>query len=124
MDVSFTNSRASIASARRADTDWATLTTQQRIRSIELDGYVVIPDLLWADQLDRIRGELPPEVCPFFRSLNTRQIAACQDVRQVSGADPKHPRIAAVITKQASYPVERTLLVTGMLAAAIDSRFE
>ena len=58
MDVSFTNSRASIASARRADTDWASLTVEQRIRSIELDGYVVIPDLLPAGQLDAIRGEL------------------------------------------------------------------
>lgn len=31
---------------------------EQRIRSIELDGYVVIPDLLTAEQLDAIRGEL------------------------------------------------------------------
>ncbi|NQV27336.1 MAG: phytanoyl-CoA dioxygenase family protein [Rhodopirellula sp.] len=58
MDVSFTNSRAGIASARRADTDWATLTTEQRIRSIELDGFVVIPDLLPAAQLELIRAEL------------------------------------------------------------------
>ena len=58
MDVSFTNSLTSIASARRADTDWASLTVEQRIRSIELDGYVVIPDLLPAAQLDAIRDEL------------------------------------------------------------------
>ena len=58
MDVSFTNSRASIASARQAETDWKSLTVEQRIRSIELDGYVVIPDLLTAEQLDAIRGEL------------------------------------------------------------------
>ncbi len=58
MNVSFTNPRGSIASAKRADTDWAALTTEQRIRSIELDGYVVIPDLLLAFQLDEIRGEL------------------------------------------------------------------
>ena len=58
MDVSFTNSRASIASARHADTDWASLSVEQRIRSIELDGYVVIPDLFPAGQLDAIRGEL------------------------------------------------------------------
>ena len=58
MDVSFTNTRTSLASARRADTDWAALTVQQRIRSIEMDGYVVIPDLLSAVQLDAIRGEL------------------------------------------------------------------
>ena len=58
MDTSFTNSRASIATARRADTDWTSLTTDQRIRSIELDGYVVIPDLLSAAQLEAIRDEL------------------------------------------------------------------
>ncbi len=58
MDVSFTNSRTSIHSARRADTDWASLTLPQRIRSIELEGYVVIPDLLSATQLDAIRDEL------------------------------------------------------------------
>ena len=58
MDVSFTNSRESIASAKRADTDWTTLTTEQRIRSIELDGYVVVPDLLSPTQMDLIRTEL------------------------------------------------------------------
>ena len=58
MDVSFTNSRTSVNSARRADTDWASLTFAQRIRSIELEGYVVIPDLLSATQLDAVRVEL------------------------------------------------------------------
>ena len=58
MDVSFTNSRESIASAQRADVDWGSLTTAQRIRSIELEGYVVIPNLLSPTQLDSIRGEL------------------------------------------------------------------
>ena len=58
MDASFTNSRESIAAAKRADTDWASLTNGQRIRAIELDGYVVIPDLLSAGQLDAIRSEL------------------------------------------------------------------
>lgn len=58
MDTSFTNSRASIAAARRADTDWTSLTIDQRIRSIELDGYLVIPHLLSATQLEAIRDEL------------------------------------------------------------------
>lgn len=58
MDVSFTNSRECITSAKRAETDWASLTIEQRIRSIELDGYVVIPDLLAPAQLDAIRAEL------------------------------------------------------------------
>lgn len=58
MDVSFTNSRESIPLARQAETDWAQLTVEQQIRSIELDGYVVIPNLLTAEQLNAIRGEL------------------------------------------------------------------
>src|SRR5262245_43048245 len=58
MDVSFTNTRQSIASAKRADADWESLTTGERVRSIELDGYVVIPDLMSAAQLDAIRAEL------------------------------------------------------------------
>lgn len=58
MDVSFTNSRESLVSAKRADTDWTSLTTELRIRSIELDGYVVIPDLLSAALLGVIRAEL------------------------------------------------------------------
>lgn len=58
MNVSVTNSQESIANARRADTDWSSLTTAQRVRSIELDGYVVIPDLLTADQLQLIHDEM------------------------------------------------------------------
>ncbi len=58
MNVSVTNSQESIATARCADTDWSSLTASQRVRSIELDGYVVIPDLLSADQLEVIRTEL------------------------------------------------------------------
>ncbi len=58
MDVSFANTRESLATARRATTDWGTLTTAERIRSLELDGYVVIPDLLDAARLDVIRREM------------------------------------------------------------------
>ena len=45
MDASPTNTRENQLLAPRAETDWVGLTTGQRIRSIELDGYVVIPDL-------------------------------------------------------------------------------
>ena len=58
MDTSFTNTKESIAGARRDETDWASLTRAEQIRNIELEGYVVIPDLLTADQLDAIREEL------------------------------------------------------------------
>lgn len=58
MDAAFTNSRESLASARQASTDWASLTSAQQIRSIELEGYVVIPGLLSARMLDAIGAEL------------------------------------------------------------------
>jgi ectoine hydroxylase-related dioxygenase (phytanoyl-CoA dioxygenase family) len=58
MDVSFTNTRESLDAAKRAETDWDSLSTEHQIRSLELDGYVVIPDLLAAAQLDAIRAEL------------------------------------------------------------------
>jgi ectoine hydroxylase-related dioxygenase (phytanoyl-CoA dioxygenase family) len=58
MDVEFTNTRESLASARRPDTDWSSLSNRQRIQSIELNGYVVIPDLLSAELLEAVRDEL------------------------------------------------------------------
>lgn len=58
MDVSFTNSREEAAAAKRVETDWAALSTGQQVRSLEVDGYVVMPDLLSADQIQRIREEL------------------------------------------------------------------
>lgn len=58
MDVSFTNSREEVAAAKRVETDWAALSTGQQIRSLEVDGYVVLPDLLSAEQIRRIRAEL------------------------------------------------------------------
>lgn len=58
MNVSFTNSREEVAAAKRVETNWATLRTGQQIRSLEVDGYVVMPDLLSADQIQRIREEL------------------------------------------------------------------
>ena len=58
MDTSFTNSKEQLAHARRDETDWASLTRAEQIRSIELEGYVVIPDLLSEEQLHKIRAEL------------------------------------------------------------------
>ncbi|KAA0134119.1 phytanoyl-CoA dioxygenase family protein [Gimesia chilikensis] len=58
MDVSFTNSREEVAAAKRVETDWAALSTGQQIRSLEVDGYVVMPDLLSAEQIAGIREEL------------------------------------------------------------------
>ncbi len=58
MPTSFTNSREELENAKRVATDWSSMTTAQRIRSIELEGYVVIPNLLSGDQLFEIRAEL------------------------------------------------------------------
>jgi hypothetical protein len=58
MDTSFTNERQDLATARQVDTDWGTLTQAEQIRSIELDGFVVLPDVLSAEQLSAIRQEL------------------------------------------------------------------
>lgn len=44
--------------ARRVETDWARLTTAQRIKHLEIEGYVVLPDLIPSDELSRIRQEL------------------------------------------------------------------
>ena len=57
MDTSFTNSREGLARAKRAGADWSALSRAQRIRAVELEGYVVLPDLLAPDLLERVRAE-------------------------------------------------------------------
>ncbi len=58
MDTSFTNTRDSLSQARRDTTDWAALTRAEQIRSIEVDGFVVIPNALSSDNVKAIRTEL------------------------------------------------------------------
>ena len=58
MDPSFTNARDDTQTALRSDTPWRELTRAQQIRSIELDGYVVIPDLLSNGLIETIGKEL------------------------------------------------------------------
>lgn len=58
MDTSCTNERADLPKARRDRTDWSALTTADRVRYLELEGYVVLPDVLDPERLDRIRTEL------------------------------------------------------------------
>lgn len=41
-----------------AQTDWSQLTTPQRIKHLELEGYVVLPDLLTPEQVSRMKVEL------------------------------------------------------------------
>ena len=58
MNTKCTNSRQEVLEARQDTTDWARLSTAERIRAIELEGYVVIPDLLSPTMLSHIREEL------------------------------------------------------------------
>lgn len=58
MDTSFTNSIEGIQNARRATTDWENLTHSERVRFLELEGYVVIPDLLSPELMEQICEEL------------------------------------------------------------------
>jgi len=58
MNTSFTNSLEQLAVAHQEDIDWGTLTDAERIRSIELEGYVVLPDVLTPDQVTALRQEL------------------------------------------------------------------
>ena len=58
MDTRNTNERSEIADARRPDADWSELTTGERIRYLELEGYLVLPDLLEPEQIGAIGAEL------------------------------------------------------------------
>ncbi|MDG2170000.1 MAG: hypothetical protein P8L44_18990 [Opitutales bacterium] len=58
MDTSFTNSREDIAQAQLEGKDWTSLSRAEQIRSMELEGYLVIPGLLSETQLEAIRKEL------------------------------------------------------------------
>lgn len=44
--------------ARRVDTDWSNLTTSRRIKHLEIEGYVVLPDVIPPDELPKIRAEV------------------------------------------------------------------
>jgi hypothetical protein len=49
------------AGSRRLDTtDWTSLTLGQRIRHLELEGYVVLPDLLSPEQVANFKRQLAP----------------------------------------------------------------
>ena len=59
MDTSFTNSRESLERANRVpESHWTSLTRGQQFRSIELEGFVVVPvDLLSEELVEEIREE-------------------------------------------------------------------
>ena len=58
MDTSFTNSRESLERANRVpESHWYSLIRAQQFRSLELEGFVVVPDLLSEDLMEEIRQE-------------------------------------------------------------------
>jgi len=58
MPVQFTNELADLANAKIDRTNWAGMTTQQKRAHLELEGFVVLPDMLSPEQLSAIRAEL------------------------------------------------------------------
>lgn len=58
MDTRNTNELAEIGNANKPDVDWSTLSAGERIRYLEVEGYLIIPDLLDAERLAAIRAEL------------------------------------------------------------------
>ena len=58
MNNSFTNSKLSLTKARCDTTNWANLSTAEKIRSIELEGFVVLPNLFNKKTLVKIKEEL------------------------------------------------------------------
>src|SRR4051812_38147914 len=47
-----------MSTPRRDNTDWASMTTAQRIKHLEIEGYLLFPSLLERERVDRIRAEL------------------------------------------------------------------
>ena len=78
MDTSFTNSKEDIANAKRDETDWAGLTRQEQIRSIELQGFVVIPDLLSTKVMSALHQEL--DSLPLVATDYSPHKKGCSDV--------------------------------------------
>ena len=58
MDTRNTNERNEIAGARRPEVDWGALTTGERIRYLELEGFLVLPDLLPPERIRAVGEEL------------------------------------------------------------------
>lgn len=58
MNVAFSNSIEDQTLAKRADVDWTQLNTADRVRFLELEGYVVLPNLISDDDLNQMRIEL------------------------------------------------------------------
>ena len=79
-EAEVTNARDTLDAANRPDVNWADLSTAARIRHLELEGYVVIPDLLSPPQIDAIGSELAR--VPTKRVDYSEHQRGCPDVVQ------------------------------------------
>lgn len=79
--------------ARIADTDWASLTLGERIRHIEVEGYLVIPDLLSLEHIEKLKAETI--------EIKTRSVDY-SDKQQVGEGEPTYN--GGEITKLIAHP--------------------
>jgi ectoine hydroxylase-related dioxygenase (phytanoyl-CoA dioxygenase family) len=63
----------------QANVDWSRLSAAQRIKHLEIEGYVVIPDLLSADQIGKVKAELAR--LPTRGTDYSENQRSCQDVQ-------------------------------------------
>ena len=64
---------------RIVDTDWSALTLGQRIRHLEVEGYVVLPDLLDSEHVERLKAETATmETVPRDYSIHQRGRSSVQ----------------------------------------------
>ena len=78
MDTSFTNSKESLPGARRDERDYAGLTRAEQIRAIELEGYVVVPDVLPPETVEVLRREFWPGCRPAASTTAPTSAAAAR----------------------------------------------
>jgi len=69
---------------RIVDTDWSSLTPGQRIKHLEVEGYVVIPDLLKPEAVARLREELAS--IPTHGAGYTEEKQVHNDIQWAGGA--------------------------------------
>ena len=97
MDVRNTNERREITFARQPDVDWGALTTGERIRHLELEGYLVLPDLLTPEQIIAIGtelAELPLTATDYSPHKKVAGDLLGQDLPETLGAIPLPPTIS------------------------------
>jgi len=111
MNVDFTNTEESLDTAKRPDVDWAALSTAQRIKHLELEGYVVLPDLLSPRQIEAINDELSQVATG--RVDYTEFQRGCRDVTVTDS-----PNAIGVIALPAMVSFLKTLFGDGLICTS------